>query len=116
MSELRTKRIKFTRLLAELIQWGNSQTGYEIALGRDFDEGHEPLHHMPGSLHYLGLANDLALYIGGVYQTDTEAYRRLGEAWLAMDPECAWGGTFRDNKGNPKPDGNHVSIKYQNRS
>jgi hypothetical protein len=106
MSELRDKRIKFTRLLAELIQWGNAQTGYEIALGRDFDEGHEPLHHMAGSLHYMGLANDLALYVDGVYQTETEQYKRLGDAWKSLDPDCCWGGDFEI------VDGNHLSIKF----
>jgi hypothetical protein len=104
--DLKNSRIKFTKLFCQLIQWGNSQSGYELAIGRDFDEGHEPLHHMSGSLHYMGLANDLALYVDGVYQTDTEAYRRLGKAWLALDPDCRWGGNFKQF------DGNHFSITY----
>jgi len=106
MSELFDKRIKFTRLLVWLIAWANSQPNWKVALGRDFDEKHEPEHHMPGSLHYLGLANDLALYIGGVYQTTSEAYAAIGEKWESLDPDCVWGGRF------DPPDGNHVSIKY----
>jgi hypothetical protein len=112
MSELRDKRILFTRCLTDLVAWGNGQPGWEIALGRDFDEQNEPLRHMKGSLHYLGLANDLALYIGGVYMTRTEDYAKLGERWKALDPVCRWGGDFRDKKGRPKPDGNHFSVTY----
>lgn len=107
MSELRDKRCKFTRLLAQLIAWGNAQPGYAVALGRDYDEAREQYHHMPGSLHYLGLANDLALYINGVYQDSTEAYIRLGAAWKALDQDCRWGGDFQKAK-----DGNHFSISY----
>lgn len=103
---LRQARINFTKLLCQLIMWGNNQPGYEVALGRDFDEDNEPLRHMKNSLHYSGLANDLALYIDGVYQEDTKAYRRLGEAWEAMGPNCAWGGRFEGG------DGNHFSYKF----
>ena len=112
MSELRDKRIKFTALLCELIEWGNEEDGWEIALGRDYDEGDpdERLRHMPGSLHYLGLANDLCLYINGVYQTTTEAYKPLGECWKSLGPDCRWGGEFK------KPDGNHFSLTYRGKS
>lgn len=103
-SELLTKRLKFTRLLCELIQWANSQPGYAVALGVD------GLKHMSNSLHYSGLANDLALYVDGIYQTDTVAYKALGEYWEALDPECRWGGRFK------KADGNHFSITYQGRA
>ena len=113
---LKEKRILFTRLLCWLIAWGNGQKGWQIALGRDFDEGNEKLRHMRGSLHYLGLANDLALYINGDYQTTTEAYKRLGEFWKSLHPDCRWGGDFRDKKGKPKPDGNHFSIIWEGKA
>lgn len=110
MSELRAKRVKFTALLCEVVEWGNDIEGWEVAFGRDFDEAdpNEHLRHMRGSLHYLGLANDLALYINGVYQESTEAYRPLGEYWKSLDPDlCCWGGDFKD------ADGCHFSITYQ---
>jgi len=107
MSELKDKRIKFTRLLCWIIAWANSRPGWAVALGRDFDESSEKLRHRRGSLHYDGLANDLALYRNGDYETDSEAYRPIGEKWKSLDPDCAWGGDF------VKPDGNHFSIKYQ---
>ena len=110
MSELRDKRIKFTRLKAELIQWINSHPDWEVAEGRDFDELNEKLHHKKGSLHYSGLADDLALYINGIYQTTTEAYREIGKKWESLDPDLRWGGDFS------KPDGNHISIQYQGKA
>ena len=110
MSELRDKRIKFTRLKAELVIWANTHPGWEVAEGRDFDELNEKFHHMKGSLHYSGLADDLALYINGIYQTTTEAYREIGEKWKSLDPDLRWGGDFN------KPDGNHISIQYQGKA
>jgi len=109
MSELLTKRLIFTRGLCELITWGNEQPGCAVAWGRDFDEDNEPLRHKKGSLHYLGLANDLALYIGGVYQDKTEAYAFLARKWKSMNPEFCWGGDFKS------ADGNHFSMTYQGR-
>lgn len=99
-------RIKFTRLLCQLVTWGNEQPGYQLAFGRDFDEAHESFRHMRGSLHYLGLADDLALYVNGIYQDKTEAYKRLGDAWKALDPDCVWGGDFKS------ADGNHFSLRF----
>ena len=108
MSELRDKRIKFSINISNLVLWGNAHEGWEVAVGRDFDEADpkEKLRHRKGSLHYLGLANDLALYINGVYQTETSAYLELGQKWKNYDPDCCWGGDFA------KADGNHFSVTY----
>ena len=103
---LKEKRIKFTKLLCALIQWGDSHANWEVALGRDFDEANEKIRHMAGSLHYMGLANDLALYVDGVYQEGTEAYRELGLMWKSYDKDCCWGGDFK------KADGNHFSVTF----
>ena len=105
MSDLKEQRIKFTKYLCRLIEFGSAGV-YSIALGRDFDEDYENMRHMKGSLHYLGLANDLALYIDGVYAKDTESYRWLGDYWKALDPDCRWGGDFKN------PDGNHFSMTF----
>ena len=112
MSELRDKRIRFTNCIAEIIDWCNEQEDWEVALGVDYDEADKNEHrrHMSGSLHYLGLANDLCLYIGGEYQTDTEAYRPMGEYWKSLDPDCRWGGDFK------KADGNHFALTFGGKS
>lgn len=106
MSELLDKRLRFTRHLTTLLARFNQMPGIDVALGRDFDESNEKLRHMRGSLHYLGLANDLALYVNGKYQTTTEAYAEMGAFWLSLDIDNRWGGTFK------KADGNHFSITY----
>lgn len=67
------------------------------------------------SLHLICLAIDLKLFIDGVYQTESEAYRALGEKWKSLHPLCRWGGDFKDRDGNPKPDGNHFSIEHEGR-
>ena len=115
MSELLEKRLRFTRYLAGLIEMANSVPNHQVAIRRDFDEANESIRHMRGSLHYLGLAVDLDLYIGGVYATDSANYRHLGEWWKMQADDCKWGGSFRDKRGNPTPDGCHFSIEFKNR-
>lgn len=56
-----------------------------------------------GSLHGERLAIDLNLFINGIYQTSSEAYRPLGEKWLALGG--TWGGIWGD--------GNHFSIAHE---
>lgn len=107
----REARILFTKGLTELVQWANQQPGCEVAYGRDYDESDpKELRHRKGSLHYLGLANDLVLYLNGVYQKQTEAYEFMGVKWEAMHPDYRWGGRFK------KADGNHFSIAFGGRA
>lgn len=54
--------------------------------------------------HGNKLALDQNLFINGVYQTTTEAWRPLGEKWESLHPLCRWGGRFGD--------GNHISIEH----
>ncbi|HGV6771546.1 TPA: M15 family metallopeptidase, partial [Escherichia coli] len=56
------------------------------------------------SLHTLRLAVDFNLFINGEYQTDTDAYRPLGEYWESIGG--TWGGRFS------RADGNHFSLEH----
>lgn len=56
------------------------------------------------SLHTIRLAIDLNLFINGIYQTDSAAYKEMGEYWKSLHPLARWGGDFK------KPDGNHFSL------
>lgn len=113
MITLREERVAYSACLSALVLWANSlstkEKKIEVAYGRDFDEAHEKLRHMPKSNHYIGLANDLALYINGVYQEKSEEYKFLGDHWKKMHPDARWGGDFS------KPDGNHFSFIWQGR-
>ena len=68
-----------------------------------YDDAYATDGHIMGSYHYEHLALDLPLFdADGVYLTETEDYRFLGEYWESLDPECTWGGRFDD--------GNHFSY------
>ena len=56
------------------------------------------------SRHTKRLAVDFNLFIKGVYQRSTDAYRPLGEFWKSLDEHCRWGG----DRG---WDGNHFEFK-----
>jgi hypothetical protein len=98
---LKEARIKFSYLFAEKLLPKARELGFEYAL--DEITQHQGKGHMVGSLHYYGCAGDLIIYdINGTYLTVTENYRPLGEYWESLDPNCKWGGRFKD--------GNHFSY------
>ena len=108
MSILRQKRVHFSQMLGQLVIWGNQQPGWQVAID-EVKRGPAQIAHnvatgkgIRASLHAWGLAGDLVLYINGVYQRDTEAYRPLGEKWESMGG--TWGGRFGD--------GNHFSLEH----
>lgn len=53
--------------------------------------------------HGKQLAMDWNAFKDGVYLTQTEQWRELGEYWESLHPLCRWGGRFGD--------GNHLSIE-----
>lgn len=112
----RQARCAFSMCVAELILYASTQ-GYEIAI----DEATERLtekdttsDHRPNSLHHIGLAVDLLLYLNGVYLTDSVQYLFLGRFWKELGVKkglpLTWGGDFKH------PDGNHFSLSWQGRS
>lgn len=116
MMTLREQRCLFTLLIARLIIWANER-GYELAFAevkRSQQQANANAASGAGisnSLHLLGLAGDFDLYIGGEYQTRSEAHAEIGTHWKTLHPLNRWGGDFKNAKGQPKPDGNHYSSE-----
>lgn len=113
---LREQRCLFTLLTAKLIIWANEQ-GYELSYEETKRSQAQANANaaagvgISNSLHLAGLAVDFNLYIGGVWQTSSEAHARLGAYWKSLHPLNRWGGDFKDASGRPKPDGNHYSSE-----
>lgn len=107
--KLSPQQAAFTADVARLIQFANLRTGHRVVLKEVLrpeelariyrDRGIGKLK----SLHIKGLAVDLALFIDGIYQTSSEAYRALGEFWESLHSLNRWGGNFKHQE----PDGNH---------
>lgn len=119
---LRQKQSHFARLLAQLIAWIFAR-GWEVTLA---DGGLTLLRkvqtsdgrtlraidreHMDGSLHYSRLAQDLNLFVDGQFITDGshDVWVQIGAHWEAMDPDCRWGGRFKDS--------NHFSLAHEGKA
>ncbi|KDE35122.1 hypothetical protein AW40_18320 [Kosakonia radicincitans UMEnt01/12] len=107
---LSEKQQLFTVLIADLIHWAQGR-GYRLTFGEAFRTPEQAALNakkgsgISNSLHTQRLAVDFNLFINGVYQTQTEAYRPLGEYWESLGG--SWGGRFKTN-----PDGNHFSLEH----
>lgn len=92
------------KYLSMLIEYTYS-LGHELTLGEGYVSSGKG--HMAGSLHYIRLAQDLNLFVGGKYITGAHpVWDQLGKYWLSLDPLCAWGGNFSSK------DYNHVSLAH----
>jgi hypothetical protein len=107
---LREARCAFTFALSKLVLEARN-LGYEPAFAEGMDrvtEKDPTTDHMKGSLHELGLAQDIDLYKDGKYLEKTEDHTPLGEYWEALGKTLgwplAWGGRFKD--------GNHYSLAW----
>ena len=113
--KLSEKQRRFTRLVGLLIEYAY-KNGMELTFGDAYRSPEQARQNadsgkgIVNSLHCERLAVDFNLFIDGVYQTDSAAYRELGEFWESLGEDCAWGGRFK------RPDGNHFSIKHGGRA
>ena len=103
---------RFTELVGRFILWCYD-SGYELTFGECYRTPEQAALNVASgkgianSLHTKRLAIDLNLFVNGEYQTQTEAYKPLGDYWKTLDPETRWGGDFS------KPDGNHFSLEHE---
>lgn len=115
MLTLGEKQRLFARLLGEFLVWIYEEK-YEVTIGEVERLAAQATANaasgagISNSLHLLSLAVDLHLFIAGVWQKDTPAYKPLGDKWKSMHPLCCWGGDFTT-----RPDGNHFSITHDGR-
>lgn len=107
--KLSEKQQLFAVMIADLIHWAQEH-GYRLTFGEAYRMPEQAaLNAKTGkgirnSLHTLRLAVDFNLFINGEYQTDTDAYRPLGEYWESIGG--TWGGRFS------RADGNHFSLEH----
>lgn len=96
---LSQKRCRFTFAIARLIDWANSE-GIDVALDQvkrmqaEANANAAAGRGISNSLHLIGLAADLLIYVDGVYQTDGPLYEKLGRYWKTLSVDCCWGGDF----------------------
>lgn len=108
---LREKQSMFVLNVARLIVWAY-QRGYELTFGETIRSKEEAkANSLSGigiinSLHIIGLAIDLNLFINDEWKKDTESFKPLGAYWKTLDPLNRWGGDFHN------PDANHFSMEH----
>lgn len=114
MSEtLSQKRCRFTRDVAKLLAYVETLPGYAVALDQvkrtqaEADANSASGAGISNSLHLIGLAVDLLLYVDGVYQENSAAHATLGAYWKSLHPDNCHGGDFA------KPDGGHYSVQNE---
>ena len=111
----------FVVYLGQLIRYA-TERGYSLTLGEGFVQTprktrggyftHDGVH-MPKSLHYERLAQDLNLFVDNEYVTSGEhfAWVDLGGFWEGLAPGVTrWGGRFKNH------DANHFSVEWQGRA
>lgn len=109
---LRQAQSLFVRLLGLLIHYVYEK-GWELTLS----DGHvsSKTGHMPNSLHYVRLAQDLNLFINGQWISDGKhsAWLEIGEFWESLHHLCSWGGRFGgDGIKFTGKDSNHFSLNW----
>lgn len=103
------KQQLFARLLAQLISWIYTHPTWAVTLGEGYDDDGKG--HMPGSLHYSRLAQDLNLFVEGHYVTAWHpTWDEIGACWKGLHPLCRWGGDFASK------DWNHISMYHERRA
>ena len=108
---LRERQSLFLQNIALLIGWAFAN-GYELTGGELYRTPEQAeIYAKTGmgitkSLHRQRLAVDLNLFKNGIFYTDTESHKPLGDYWKSLHPDNRWGGDFKN-----RPDGNHYKMK-----
>ena len=104
----------FSRLLGQFLVAIYQQPGLSVTMGECYRTTQRAAENaaagtgISNSLHCKRLAVDLNLFVGDIYQMESEEYAVLGAIWKGLNPLCRWGGDFKS-----RPDGNHFSIEFE---
>lgn len=115
---LRARQALLVSCLGKLFAYAE-QRGYQITLGEGYVQSERKSRsgpeytdgvHMHGSLHYSRLAQDLNLFIDGLYISNGDhwAWADLSDKWESLHPLCRAGRRFGD--------ANHLSIAYDGKA
>lgn len=114
---LRELQSLHVQLTAKLIEFATAQ-GFDLTWGQTLRTEVEAAANVAtgagilNSLHTLKLAVDFSLFKDGAILLSTADYAPLGAYWCGLNPLARWGGNFKDEHGNPKPDSDHFSLTY----
>ena len=104
-------RCQFSQDLAKLVLYANTLPDTKVAINEVVRTTTQATANaasgagIANSLHLQGLAADLLIYVGGVYKSDLESARVLGDFWKSLGSDHYWGGDFTT-----RPDADHFSI------
>ncbi|HEY5986256.1 MAG TPA: hypothetical protein VIV12_07770 [Streptosporangiaceae bacterium] len=103
------KQQLFVELLSHLIRFVYEHPTWRLTLGEGYRSDGQG--HMPGSLHYVRLAQDFNLFVEGVYvRGHHPAWDEIGATWKGLHPLARWGGDFMSR------DWNHFSIAHEGKA
>jgi peptidoglycan L-alanyl-D-glutamate endopeptidase CwlK len=118
--KLSEKQGIFLLNVAKLIQWVNDQdqyvTGGELLRTKEQQQIYVDSWKSKtlDGKHLEKLAIDLNLFINGIYRTDTEAYKPLGQFWVSLHSDNRWGGDWNKDgaiEDEKFKDGNHFEMR-----
>jgi len=95
------QRRDFTKDLADLVWYANTALSVEVVFAEIIRPKEMAVIYAEkglgiiNSLHCLGLAGDLLVYVNGFYQKDHQTYETLGAKWKELNPLNRWGGDFK---------------------
>jgi len=111
------KQELFAQLLGRLLTWIYTHETWKVRLGEgyvgdtDAKDGDYDGPHMRNGEHYNKLAQDLNLFVKGVFITGAHpAWDEIGAKWKSFHPLCRWGGDFASR------DFNHISLTHGGKS
>jgi len=99
--KLSEKQGIFLLNFAKLIIWVNEQEGCYVTAGELLRPQLMQDHYADtgksktrAGKHTDKLAGDLNLFINGIYQKTSAAYKPLGDYWVSLHPNNRWGGDW----------------------